>query len=228
MMRLTYGAFGTIAVEWSQILIILSVSSMIIGTLGAIIQSDIKRMMAYSSIAHMGYGLAGLATGTEQGAIGVIIYMTGYIFMGAGSFSMILLMRRDGQAATRIVDLQGLSGTHPMQALGFMIVMFSMAGIPPLAGFFGKWYVFFAAVDAGLVFLAIIGVVTSVASAFYYLRIVKIMYFEDADELLDEHVPLPNKFVMGLSVAVILMFFVGLGPLLEEAGIAAGAWLIRK
>ena len=147
MMRLTYGAFGAIEVEWSQVLVALSIASMVVGALGAIMQRDIKRMMAYSSIAHMGYALAGLAAGSHQGALGVMIYMTGYIFMGAGSFAIILLMRRDGQSATRIADLQGLSRTHPMLALGLMIMMFSMAGIPPLAGFFGKWYVFLAVSD---------------------------------------------------------------------------------
>ncbi|NDA19260.1 MAG: NADH-quinone oxidoreductase subunit NuoN, partial [Alphaproteobacteria bacterium] len=145
MMRLTYGAFGSIEAEWSQVLVALSIASMLVGALGAIMQTDIKRMMAYSSIAHMGYALAGLAAGTQQGALGVMIYMTGYIFMGAGAFAIILLMRRDGQSATRIADLQGLSRTHPMLALGLMVMMFSMAGIPPLAGFFGKWYVFLAA-----------------------------------------------------------------------------------
>ena len=117
MLRLTYGAFGSIALEWSQVIIALSVCSMVVGALGAIMQSDIKRMMAYSSIAHMGYALAGLAAGTHEGAFGVMIYMTGYVFMGAGTFAIILLMRRDGQAATKIVDLKGLSQTHPLLAI---------------------------------------------------------------------------------------------------------------
>jgi NADH-quinone oxidoreductase subunit N len=221
MMRLTYGAFGSIEAEWSQVLVALSIASMLVGALGAIMQTDIKRMMAYSSIAHMGYALAGLAAGTQQGALGVMIYMTGYIFMGAGAFAIILLMRRDGQSATRIADLQGLSRTHPMLALGLMVMMFSMAGIPPLAGFFGKWYVFLAAVNAGLIPLAVIGVVMSVVGAFYYLRIIKIMYFEDTDEPLDTEIPVANKIVLGVSIVVILLFFVGLSPLLETAGVAA-------
>ncbi len=227
MMRLTYGAFGSIADQWSQVLIALSISSMAVGALGAIMQSDIKRMMAYSSIAHMGYALAGLAAGTQQGALGVMIYMTGYVFMGAGSFAIILLMRRDGQSATRIVDLQGLSSTHPMLALGLMVAMFSMAGIPPLAGFFGKWYVFLAAVNAGLTPLAVVGVVMSVVGAFYYLRIIKIMYFEDADEPLDADVPVANKVVLGVSIVVILLFFAGLSPLLDAANIAADALMAQ-
>ena len=223
MMRLTYGAFGSIADQWSQVLIALSIASMAVGALGAIMQSNIKRMMAYSSIAHMGYALAGLAAGTQQGVLGVMIYMTGYIFMGAGSFAVILLMRRDGQSVSKIADLQGLSRTHPMLALGLMVMMFSMAGIPPLAGFFGKWYVFLAAVNAGLIPLAVTGVVMSVVGAFYYLRIIKIMYFEDADEPLDADIPVANKVVLGLSIMVILLFFVGLSPLLESANIAASA-----
>jgi len=227
MMRLTYGAFGSIEAEWSQVLVALSIASMVVGALGAIMQTDIKRMMAYSSIAHMGYALAGLAAGTQQGALGVMIYMTGYIFMGAGAFAIILLMRRDGQSATRVADLQGLSRTHPTLALGLMIMMFSMAGIPPLAGFFGKWYVFLAAVNAGLVPLAVIGVVMSVVGAFYYLRIIKIMYFEDADEPLDTEIPVANKLVLGVSIAVILLFFIGLSPLLETAGFAADALMAQ-
>ncbi|MGA0181964.1 MAG: NADH-quinone oxidoreductase subunit NuoN [Candidatus Puniceispirillaceae bacterium] len=227
MMRLTYGAFGSIEAEWSQVLVALSIASMVVGALGAIMQTDIKRMMAYSSIAHMGYALAGLAAGTQQGALGVMIYMTGYIFMGAGAFAIILLMRRDGQSATRIADLQGLSRTHPMLALGLMVMMFSMAGIPPLAGFFGKWYVFLAAVNAGLIPLAVIGVVMSVVGAFYYLLIIKIMYFEDTDEPLDTEIPVANKIVLGVSIVVILLFFVGLSPLLETAGVAADSLMAQ-
>ncbi|XDZ63649.1 NADH-quinone oxidoreductase subunit NuoN [Alphaproteobacteria bacterium LSUCC0396] len=227
MMRLTYGAFGSIEAEWSQVLVALSIASMLVGALGAIMQTDIKRMMAYSSIAHMGYALAGLAAGTQQGALGVMIYMTGYIFMGAGAFAIILLMRRDGQSATRIADLQGLSRTHPMLALGLMVMMFSMAGIPPLAGFFGKWYVFLAAVNAGLIPLAVIGVVMSVVGAFYYLRIIKIMYFKDTDEPLDTEIPVANKIVLGVSIVVILLFFVGLSPLLETAGVAADSLMAQ-
>ncbi len=221
MMRLTYGAFGGIADQWSQVLVALSVASMVIGALGAIMQTDIKRMMAYSSIAHMGYALAGLAAGTLAGATGVMIYMTGYVFMGAGTFAIILLMRRNGDEATRITDLTGLSKTHPMLAVGLLVMMFSMAGIPPMAGFFGKWYVFLAAVEAGLVPLAVIGVVTSVVGAFYYLRIIRLMYFEDTDSPLDGGVPTANRVVLGVSLAVILLFFAGLGTVLGAAETAA-------
>jgi NADH-quinone oxidoreductase subunit N len=223
MLRLTYGAFGSIVVEWSQVIVALSIASMCVGALGAIMQSDIKRMMAYSSIAHMGYALAGLAAGTHEGAFGVMIYMTGYVFTGAGTFAVILLMRRDGQSATRISDLRGLSKTQPIFALGLMAMMFSMAGIPPLAGFFGKWYVFLAAVNAGLTPLAVIGVVMSVVGAFYYLRIIKIMYFDDGDEPLDQNVPVANKLVLGISMTVVIFFFAVLGSIMEAANTAAMA-----
>ena len=226
MIRLTYsGAFGSIADQWSQVLIAVSIASMVVGALGAIMQNDIKRMMAYSSIAHMGYALAGRAAGASARRPWVVIYMTGYIFMGAGSFAIILLMRRDGQAATKIGDK--FSRTHPMLALGMMVVMFSMAGIPPLAGFFGKWYVFLAAVNAGLIPLAVIGVVMSVVGAFYYLRIIRLMYFEDANEPLDSDIPVANKIVLGVSIAVILLFFAGLSQVLNSANIAANALMAQ-
>jgi len=228
LMRVTYGAFGGIADQWQQVLVALSVASMVIGALGAIMQSDIKRMMAYSSIAHMGYALAGLASGTVAGATGVMIYMTGYVFMGAGSFAIILLMRRDGAEATKIVDLKGLSRTHPMLAIGLLVMMFSMAGIPPLAGFFGKWYVFLAAVEAGLVPLAVIGVVMSVIGAFYYLRIIRLMYFDDTDTPLDAGIPTANRVVLGASIAVVLLFFAGLGGLLGAADTAAVALITSR
>jgi NADH-quinone oxidoreductase subunit N len=189
-------------------------------------QTDIKRMMAYSSIAHMGYALAGVAAGTVAGVTGVMIYMTGYVFMGAGTFAIILLMRRDGTEATRITDLKGLSRTHPLLALGLLVMMFSMAGIPPLAGFFGKWYVFLAAVEAGLVPLAVIGVVMSVIGAFYYLRIIRLMYFDDTDSPLDPQIPRANRIVLGVSLAVILLFFAGLGGLLAAADNAAVALIV--
>ena len=213
IMNVTYFAFSGISDQWSQILIALSVASMIVGATGAIMQQNIKRMLAYSSIAHMGYALAGLAAGSLEGAAGVVIYMTTYVFMGAGAFSIIMSLRRDDAPVERISDLSGLSSTHPLLAAGMMVVMFSMAGIPPLAGFFGKWYVFLAAVNAGLVPLAIIGVLTSVVGAFYYLRIIKLMYFEDADAPLDEGMSRQNRLVLLASLAFIILFFLGIGQL---------------
>ena len=218
ILNVTYFAFSGISDQWSQILIALSVASMIVGATGAIMQQNIKRMLAYSSIAHMGYALAGLAAGSLEGAEGVVIYMTTYVFMGAGAFSIIMSLRRDDTPVERISDLSGLSSTHPLLAAGMMVVMFSMAGIPPLAGFFGKWYVFLAAVNAGLVPLAIIGVLTSVVGAFYYLRIIKLMYFEDADAPLDEGMGRQNRLVLVASVAFIILFFLGIGQLAGVVG----------
>ena len=224
LMTVTYGAFGAIASQWSQVLVAISVTSMIIGATGAIMQSDIKRMMAYSSIAHMGYALAGLAAGTVEGASGVVIYMTTYIFMGAGAFAIILMMRRDGTPVQKISDMAGLSSTHPVLALGMMLIMFSMAGIPPLAGFFGKWYVFLAAVNAGLIPLAIIGVLTSVIGAFYYLRIIRLMYFQDADQPLDDGMGRANRSVLMISLVVIVFFVFVIGPLREHASLAVAGF----
>lgn len=217
LMTVTYGAFGPVASQWQQILVALSVASMVVGAMGAIMQSDIKRMMAYSSIAHMGYALAGLAAGSPEGAMGVVIYLTSYVFMGAGGFAIILMMRRDGAPVQKISDLTGLSSTHPVLALGMMLIMFSMAGIPPLAGFFGKWFVFLAAVNAGLVPLAIIGVLTSVIGAFYYLRIIRLMYFHDPDQSLDAGMAPANRSVLMISLAVVVFFIFLIGPLREYA-----------
>lgn len=223
ILSVTYNALGEMAVQWQQILIALSVISMIVGATGAIMQQNIKRMLAYSSIAHMGYALAGLASGSMQGSTSVIIYMTTYVFMGAGSFAVIMTMRRDGLPVERISDLSGLSSTHPIQAAGMMVIMFSMAGIPPLAGFFAKWYVFLAAVDAGLVPLAIIGVLTSVIGAFYYLRIIRLMYFQEANAPLDKGGERQNRLVLFASLAVILLFFFFIGPVHDHASSISGA-----
>ena len=220
ILNVTYGAFGTISFQWGQVIMALAVVSMIVGALGAIMQTNIKRMMAYSSIAHMGYALCGLAAGTTEGATGVMVYMTTYIIMGAGSFAIILLMRRDGEPVEKLSDLTGLSATHPLLAAGFMIIMFSMAGIPPLAGFFGKWYVFLAAVNAGLVPLAVIGVLTSVIGAFYYLRIIRLMYFQDAEQALDSGLAFENKAVLTICLALIVFFVFLIGPIREHADIA--------
>ncbi len=223
ILNITYGAFGGITFQWAQVIMALAVISMIVGALGAIMQSNIKRMMAYSSIAHMGYALCGLAAGTAEGASGVMIYMTTYIIMGAASFSIILLMRRDGEPVEKLSDLQGLSSTHPLLAAGLMIIMFSMAGIPPMAGFFGKWYVFLAAVNAGLIPLAIIGVLTSVIGAFYYLRIIRLMYFQDAEQPLDKDLAFQNRAVLTACLALIVLFVFLIGPVREQAALAVDA-----
>ena len=223
ILNVTYGAFGAMAFQWGQVIMALAVISMLVGALGAIMQTNIKRMMAYSSIAHMGYALCGLAAGTAEGASGVMIYMTTYIIMGAASFSIILLMRRDGTPVEKISDLAGLSSTHPMLAAGLMVIMFSMAGIPPLAGFFGKWYVFLAAVNAGLIPLAVIGVLTSVIGAFYYLRIIRLMYFQDTEQPLDQDLALQNKAVLSACLVLIVFFVFLIGPVREQASAAVDA-----
>ena len=221
LLNVTHFLFADIRFEWMQVIIAISVASMVIGAFGAIMQKDLKRMMAYSSIAHMGYALAGIAAGSQQGAAGVLIYMTTYMFMGAGTFSIILMLRRDGLPVNKLSDLSGLASTHPFWAFGLLIFMFSMAGIPPLAGFFAKWYVFLAAVNAGLIPLAIIGVITSVIGAFYYLRIIKLMYFDDVDQTLDKSAPKENIIILSLSIIVTVLFLLIIGPLREWSYLVA-------
>jgi NADH-quinone oxidoreductase subunit N len=174
-MRVMVGPFHDLHDEWLQIIWFISVASMILGAVAAVAQTNIKRLMAYSSIGNMGYALVGLAPGTPEGIRGVLVYVAIYLFMTIGTFGCILLMRQNGKLVEGIYDLAGLSKTNPPMAAALAIFMFSLAGVPPLAGFFGKFYVFYAAVQVNLIWLAVIGFVTSVVSAFYYLRIVKVM-----------------------------------------------------
>src|SRR5205807_1827917 len=171
--------FGGLLVEWRQIIVFLSVASMVLGAVAAIAQQNIKRLMAYSSIGHVGYALIGLAAGTADGIRGVLVYLAIYLFMTVGSWAVILCMRRRGRMLEGISDLAGLSQSQPGLALALAIFMFALSGIPPTAGFFAKLYIFLAAINAKLAGLAVIGVVTSVVSAFYYLRVVKVMYFDE-------------------------------------------------
>jgi NADH-quinone oxidoreductase subunit N len=194
----------------------------VLGALAAIGQTNIKRLMAYSSIGHMGYALIGLATGTELGLRGVLVYLIVYLFMSAGTWACIMAMRRKGLAVEEIADLSGLARTDPALALAFGIFMFSLAGIPPLAGFFGKLYVFLAAVQSGLWALAIIGVLTSVVGSYYYLRIVKVMYFDAPGEAFDRR-PSMIGFVAAATGLFTLFFFLFPGPLVAAAGSAAAA-----
>jgi len=222
-LRVMVGPFGELIEQWQQIIVVISILSMGLGAFAALVQTNIKRLMAYSSIGHMGYALVGVAAGNEAGTSGVLIYMSVYLFMNVGTFACILAMRQQGRLVEGINDLAGLSKSHPMMAVALLIFMFSMAGIPPLAGFFGKWFVFLAAIDAGLYTLAILGVIASVVSAFYYLRIVKIMYFDEASEPLDSAVPTDLRLVIYVSTAVTLLFFVVPSPVVEAAGAAAAA-----
>ena len=177
--RATVVAFPGITHEWQQIVVFVSIASMALGSFAAIGQRNIKRLMAYSSIGHMGYALVGLAAGTPEGVQGVLVYMSIYVAMTLGTFAVILSMRRDGKLVENISDLSGLARTHPTMAFFLGVLLFSLAGIPPLAGFFAKFYVFLAAIKAGLFTLAVIGVLTSVVGAYYYLAIVKTMYFDE-------------------------------------------------
>ncbi len=222
-LRVTVGPFGDLVAQWQQVIILISIASMILGAFAAIGQNNIKRLMAYSSIGHVGYALIGLAVGNEVGVRGVLIYMTIYLFMNVGVFACILCMRRREKMIVEISDLAGLSKTNPVMAFAMAIFMFSMAGIPPLAGFFGKLYVFLAAVDAGLYALAIIGVLTSVVGAYYYLRIVKLMYFDDVAEPMDRTMGREVRFVMLGTSVLVLLFFLYPEPVLSSAGAAAAA-----
>jgi NADH-quinone oxidoreductase subunit N len=171
--RVTLTAFPGIVPQWQQILVFVAIASMALGSFAAIGQKNIKRLMAYSSIGHMGFALVGLASGTVEGAQGVLVYIAIYVAMTLGTFAVILSMKRAGQPMEQISDFSGLSRTNPLLASSSPMLLFSLAGIPPLAGFFAKWYVFVAAIKAGLFTLAVIGVLSSVVGAFYYLTIIK-------------------------------------------------------
>ncbi len=221
--RVMMGPFGGLFEEWQQVVIVISVGSMALGAFAAIMQSNIKRLMAYSSIGHMGYVLIGLATGTEKGIGAIGVYMAIYLVMNLGVFACILCMRRDGLMVEQIDDLKGLAKTSPLMALALGMLMFSMAGIPPLAGFFGKLLIFQSAVEAGLYTLAVIGVLSSVVAAFYYIRIVKIMYFDEPADAFDT--PLGGGLrlvILGSSLAM-LVIPVALNPFVTSAGLAAAA-----
>ncbi|MCJ2030392.1 NADH-quinone oxidoreductase subunit NuoN [Methylobacterium sp. J-043] len=218
--RVFIGAFPDVMAVWQQIIVFVSIASMALGSFAAIGQRNIKRLMAYSSIGNVGYALIGLAAGSEEGIRGVVIYMIIYLAMTLGAFAVLLSMRRKNQMFETIDDLSGLSRTHPWLAFCLAAMMFSLAGIPPLAGFFAKFYVFAAAIKAGLVTLAVVGVVTSVVGAFYYLRLVKVMYFDEAKAPY-ERIPPGSAIVLGVSSAVVVLFFLIPAPLVSAAGDAA-------
>jgi NADH-quinone oxidoreductase subunit N len=206
--RFIYVPFFNVIDQWQTIIIFLSVASMILGAVAAIGQSNIKRLMAYSSIGHMGYALAGLATGANTGIQSTITYLTIYLVMNLGAFSFIFMMKRENVYYENINDLSGLSKNHPMLAFSFLIILFSLAGIPPLAGFFAKFYIFMSVVESKMYALAIIGLVTSVVSAFYYLRIIKIIYFDKPKKPFDEVYDWGLKGSLILSSLLILIYFI--------------------
>ena len=218
--RATMTAFPTVTLQWQQIVVFVSIASMVLGSFAAIGQTNIKRLLAYSSIGHMGFALVGLAAGTQEGVQGVLIYVAIYVVMTLGTFACVLSMKRPGGMVENISDLAGLSRTSPMMAFLMAMLMFSLAGIPPLAGFFAKFYVFLAAVNAGLYALAVIGVLASVVGAYYYLLIVKVMYFDEPHKSFE---PMPGEqaIVLGVAGLLNLLFFVWPAPLIDAATVAA-------
>jgi NADH-quinone oxidoreductase subunit N len=224
--RVLHDAFGGATADWQQILALLSVLSMFLGAIAAIGQRNIKRLMAFSSIAHMGYALMGLAAGTVFGVQAMLVYMAIYVTMNVGTFAFILSMEKDGQPVTDIAALNMYAKREPGRALAMLILLFSLAGVPPLVGFFGKFYVLRAAYDAGLAWLAIAGVIASVIGAFYYLRIVYYMYFGDEGEELDGgKSPVLWAFLMA-SAGAMLFGVVNLFGI-EGAAAAAAATLVN-
>ncbi|MCG8547162.1 MAG: NADH-quinone oxidoreductase subunit NuoN, partial [Alphaproteobacteria bacterium] len=226
-LRVMLGPFEPLLDEWRQIIVFISILSMVLGAFAAINQTNIKRLMAYSSIGHIGYALIGLAAGGLEGVTAVLVYMAIYLIMNMGAFGCILSMRHKDGAVEGISDLAGLAKTNPQMALALMIFMFSMAGIPPLAGFFGKLYIFMAAIEAGLIALAVIGVVSSVVAAFYYVRIVKVMYFDEPAEAFERPVGKGITAVISVTAVITALFFIGLAPVVDIATAAAGTLLVR-
>jgi NADH-quinone oxidoreductase subunit N len=205
--RFIHVPFVNIIDQWQTIIIFLSILSMVLGSVAAIGQTNIKRLMAYSSIGHMGYILAGLSTGSISGIHSSIIYLCIYLIMNLGAFACILMMKRENIFYENINDLSGLSKNHPVLSLSFIIILFSLAGIPPLAGFFAKFYIFMSVIEAKMYPLAIIGLLTTVVSAFYYLRLVKIIYFDKPRKPFETNYNFGIKVSLFLSTAVTLIYF---------------------
>jgi NADH-quinone oxidoreductase subunit N len=218
--RVTLTAFPGLVLQWQQIVVFVSIASMALGSFAAIGQKNIKRLMAYSSIGHMGFALVGLAAGTAEGAQGVLVYIAIYVAMTLGSFAVILTMKRNGQHVENISDFAGLSRTNPLLAFIFAMLLFSLAGVPPLAGFFAKFYVFVAAIKAGLFTLSVVGVLTSVVGVYYYLFIVKVMYFDEPLARLDP-MRVELRTVLAVTGFFNLFFFAYPGPLVSVATAAA-------
>ncbi len=225
--RVMHDAFGNAKADWQQVIVLISLLSMFLGAVAAIGQTNIKRLMAYSSIAHMGYALMGLAAGTAYGVEAMLMYMTFYVIMNIGTFAFIMTMEKDGQPVTDIQSLNLLAKTKPGKALAVMVLMVSLAGIPGTIGFFGKLYVLQAAYGAGLLWLAIAGVIASVIGAYYYLRIIYLMWFgSEQDEALDDYsTPMLTAFVSVSAIATVvgIVNFFGL----KGAAIAAAAALVQ-
>ena len=206
--RFLYVPFLNLIDQWQMIIVFLSIASMLFGAIAAIGQTNIKRLIAYSSIGHIGYTLAGLATGSNEGIQSSIIYISIYVIMNLALFSCLLMLKRNDQYYEQIDDLSGLSKNHPLLSFSFLIILFSLAGIPPLAGFFAKFYVFKAVIEQSMYFLAIVGLLSTVVAAFYYLRIIKIIYFDKEKEKYDQDHSLWLKFSLTFSTILILLYFI--------------------
>ena len=213
--RFLYVPFINMIDQWQMIIIFLSIASMIFGAIAAIGQNNLKRLVAYSSIGHMGYALAGISTGTNEGIQGSIIYIFIYLIMNLAFFSCLFMLRRGDKYFEKIEDLSGISKNHPILALSLLLTLFSLAGIPPLAGFFAKFYIFLTVIEKQMYFLALIGLISSVVAAFYYLRIIKIMYFDKEKDKYDTDHHFGLKASLIISTIFILLFFIHPGPLIE-------------
>ena len=205
--KFMYVPFREILDQWQYILVFMSIASMILGAVGAMAQKNIKRLMAYSSIGHMGYALAGIASGTESGFKSTLVYISIYLVMNIGAFGCILLMKRDGKYIEEINELSGISKNHPLISLGFLVILFSLAGIPPLAGFFAKFYIFMSVIESYMFTLAIVGLVTTVISAFYYIRIIKVMYFDDPKKSFERFTDYRIHGPIIISCILLISFF---------------------
>ena len=206
--RILYVPFLDLINEWQIIIIFLSIASMIFGAVAAIGQKNLKRLIAYSSIGHMGYALAGLAVGTNSGIQSSIIYMSIYLVMNLGIFCCLFMMKRNEVYFENIDDLSGLSKNHPVLSLSLMIILFSLAGIPPMAGFFAKFYIFMSVIEESMYFLGIVGLVSTVISSFYYLRIIKVIYFDEPKAIFDLDRNYALKFSLAFSTILILLYFI--------------------
>ena len=207
LIKFMFIPFSNILLEWQTIIIFISIASMILGAVAAIVQKNIKRLLAYSSIGHIGYALAGVATGVISGYESAIVYISIYVIMNIGAFSCLYLLKKDGQYKENISDLSGISKKHPLLAISFLIILFSLAGVPPLGGFFAKFYIFTAVLEQQMYALAIIGLLTTVISAFYYLRIIKTIYFDDSAITFESVKNKAAQISIFLSCSILLTFF---------------------
>ena len=208
LIKILYVPFLNLIEQWQMIVIFLSIASMIFGAVAAIGQKNLKRLIAYSSISHMGYTIAGLSTGKNEGIQSSIIYISIYVVMNLGFFCCLLMLKRDGKYYETVEDMSGLSKNHPMLSFSLLLILFSLAGIPPLAGFFAKFYVFMAVIKSEMYFLAITGLLSTVIAAFYYLRIIKIIYFDPEKEKFDTHHNIALKVSLFITTIFILFYFI--------------------